>query len=119
MTFRKSTICCHQLRVAVSDHLTPLAITPQPGGGLDCPEGLNDPLSHQLQWMSAEARAITQTWRCSVCNPPYPRVGGMHLHYLNPLAEAGRGGSSPMSLSIWKCHPGPLQGLCRYLLREI
>src|SRR5260221_84229 len=120
MTFRKSTICHHQPRVAVSNHWTPLAIAPQPRGGLDCPEGLNDNdlLSHQLQWMSAEARATTQTRRCSICNPPYPRVGGMHLCYLNPLTEAGRGGSSPMSLSIWKCHPRTLQGLCRHLLRE-
>src|SRR5258708_12792744 len=118
MTFRKSTICCHQPRVAVSNHWTPLAIAPQPRGGLDHPEGLNDPLSHQLQWTSAEAGATNQTWRCSICNPPYPRVGGMHLCYLDPLTEAGRGGSIPMSPSIWKYHPGTLQGLSRHLLRE-
>ncbi len=104
--------------LAVSDHQTPLAITPQPRGGLDHPEGLNDLLSHRLQWMSAGAGATTRTQRCSICNPPYPRVGGMHLCYLNPLAEAGRRGSSPMSPSIQKCHPRMLQGLCRCLLRE-
>ena len=117
MTFGKSTICCHQPRAAVSNHWTPLAIAPQPRGGLDCPEGLNDPLSHWLQQTSAEAGATTQTQRCSICNPPYPKVGGTHLCYLDPLAEAGRGGSSPVSLSIWKCHPRMLQGLCRCLLR--
>src|SRR5260370_32375644 len=116
MTFRKSTICCHQPRVAVSNHWTSLAITPQPRGGLDCPEGLNDPLSHWLQWMSAEAGATAQTQRCSICNPPYPRVGGTHLCYLDPLAEAGRGGSSPVSPPVQKHHPRTLQGLCRCLL---
>src|SRR5258708_3742466 len=49
---------------------------------------------------------------------PQPRVRATHLCYLNPLAEAGRGGSSPMSPSVQKCHPGTLQGLCRHLLRE-
>src|SRR5258706_13594792 len=66
MTFGKSTICCHQPRVAVSNHWTPRAIAPQPGGGLDHPEGLDDPLSHWLQWMSAEPRAATRTQRCSI-----------------------------------------------------
>src|SRR5258708_29430156 len=49
MTFGKSTISCHQPRAAVSNEWTPLAITAQARGGLDCPEGLNDPLSHWLQ----------------------------------------------------------------------
>src|SRR5258708_37439144 len=118
MTFGKSTICHHQPRAAVGNHWTPLAIAPQPGGGLDHPEGLNDLLSHWLQQTSAEAGATTQTQRCSICNTPYPRVGGTHLCYLDPLAEAGRGGSSPTSLSTQKHHPGMLQGLCRCLLRE-
>src|SRR5258707_589220 len=100
MTFRKSTICCHQPRAAVSDHWTPLAITPQPGGGLDHPEGLNDPLSHQLQWMSAETGAATRTWRCSICNPPHPRVGGAHLCYFNPLTKAGKGGLHILHLQV-------------------
>src|SRR5258708_1885854 len=117
MTFRKSTICHHQPRAAVSNHWTPLAIAPQPRGGLDFPEGLNDPLPHWLQWTSAEARA-TITRRCSICNPSYPRAGGTHLCYLDPLAEAGREGSSPTSPSIQKCYPRTLQGLCRCLLRE-
>src|SRR5258708_14019539 len=67
--------------------------------------------------MSAEPRATAQTQRCSICNPPHPRVGGMHLCYFDPLTEAGRGGSSPMSLPVQKCHPGTIQGLCRCLLR--
>src|SRR5260221_494082 len=117
MTFRKSTICHHQPRAAVSNHWTPLAIAPQPRGGLEFPEGLNDPLPHWLQWTSAEARA-TITRRCSICNPSYPRAGGTHLCYLDPLAEAGREGSSPTSPSIQKCYPRTLQGLCRCLLRE-
>src|SRR5260221_2844310 len=116
MTFGKSTICCHQPRVAVSNHWTPLAIAPQPGGGLDHPEGLNDLLSHQLQWKSAEPGATTQTRRCSICNPPHPRVGGTHLCYFDPLTEAGRGGSSPMSLPVQNCHPRTIQGLFRHLL---
>src|SRR5258708_4147822 len=28
----------------------------------------------------------TQTRRGCLCNPPHPRVGGMHLHHLDPLA---------------------------------
>src|SRR5258707_2071812 len=73
MTFRKSTICSHQLRVAVSDHWTPLAIAPQPRGGLDCPEGLNDPLSHWLQWMSAEhAILLTPEWEECICATSTP-----------------------------------------------
>src|SRR5258707_6849205 len=91
MTFRKSTICHHQPRVAVSNHWTPLAIAPQPRGGLDCQEGLDDPLAHQLQWTSAEPGAAAQTWRCSICNPPHPRVGGMHLCYFNPPRGWQRG----------------------------
>src|SRR5260370_41496402 len=114
---KKSTpSCAYQPRAAVSNHWTPLAIAPHPRGGLDCREGLDDPLSHWLQWMSAEPGAATQTQRCSICNPPHPRVGGMHLCYFDPLTEAGRGGSSPMSLPIRKHHPGMIQGLCRCLL---
>src|SRR5258708_25400177 len=45
----------------------------------------------------AGAGATTQTWRCSVCNPPHPGVGGMHLCHLNPLTKTSRGGSSPTS----------------------
>src|SRR5258708_10418555 len=45
----------------------------------------------------ATAEAATQTRRYSVCNPPHPRVGGMHLHHLNPLTKTSRGGSSPTS----------------------
>src|SRR5260221_117905 len=116
MTFGKSTICCHQPRAAVSNHWTPLAIAPQPGGGLDRPEGLNDLLSHRLQWTSAETGAATQTRRCSICNPPHPRVGGTYLCYFNPLTEAGRGSSSPTSLPIWKHNPRMIQGFCRCLL---
>src|SRR5258708_1998072 len=99
MTFRKSTICHHQPRVAVSNHWTPLAIAPQPRGGLDCPEGLDDPLSHWLQWTSAEPRAAAQTWRCSICNPPHPRVGGTHLCYFDPLTKAGS-----VTACDWLCH---------------
>src|SRR5258707_244907 len=73
MTFGKSTICHHQPRAAVSNHWTPLAIAPQPRGGLDCPEGLNDPLSHWLQWMSAEhAILLTPEWEECICATSTP-----------------------------------------------
>src|SRR5260221_4251221 len=70
--------------------------------------------------MSTEAGtgATTRTRRYSVCNPPHPRVGGTHLHHLNPLTKTSRGGSSPMSPLAWKCCPRALQGLCRHLLRR-
>src|SRR5258707_4119436 len=73
MTFGKSTICHHQPRAAVSNHWTPLAIAPQPRGGLDCPEGLDDLLSHWLQWTSAEPRdavyaiLLTPEWEEHIC----------------------------------------------------
>src|SRR5260221_3176126 len=69
--------------------------------------------------MSTEARAgaTTRTQRYSVCNPPHPGVGGMHLRHLNPLAKTSRGGSSPTSPPAWKCCPRALQGLRRCLLR--
>src|SRR5258708_30320438 len=58
--------------------------------------------------MSAEATAgaTTGTWRYSVCNPPHPRVGGMHLCHLDPLAKTSRGGSSPMSPPVSRTAPG-------------
>src|SRR6266446_5396658 len=70
--------------------------------------------------MSAEAAAgaATQTQRYSVRDPPHPRVGGTHLHHLDPLTKTSRGGSSPMSPPTWKCCPRVLQGLCRRLLRR-
>src|SRR5258707_15502575 len=54
--------------------------------------------------MSAEATAgaTTQTQRYSVCDPPHPGVGGMHLCHLDPLTKTSRGGSSPMSPPTWK-----------------
>src|SRR5258707_15668093 len=54
--------------------------------------------------MSAEATAgaTTQTQRYSVCDPPHPGVGGMHLRHLDPLTKTSRGGSSPMSPPTWK-----------------
>src|SRR6266436_8342986 len=66
----------------------------------------------------ARARAATRTQRYSVCNPPHPRVGGMHLCHLNPLTKTSRGGSSPMCPPAWKCCPRVLQGLRRCLLRR-
>src|SRR5258708_13131402 len=66
----------------------------------------------------ATAGAAPQTQRYSVHNPPHPGVGGMHLHHLDPLTKATRGGSSPMSPPTWKCCPRVLQGLCRHLLRR-
>src|SRR5258707_5326126 len=70
--------------------------------------------------MSAEATAgaTTRTQRYSVCNPPHPRVGGTHLHHLNPLTKTSRGGSSPTSPPAWKHCPRALQGLHRCLLRR-
>src|SRR5258708_1394494 len=50
-------------------------------------------------------------------NPSHPGVGGTHPGHLDPLAEIGGGGSSPMSPTIQKCHPGTLQRLHRCLLR--
>src|SRR5258705_9728318 len=70
--------------------------------------------------MSAEATAgaATRTQRYSVCNPPHPRVGGMHLHHLDPLTKTSRGGSSPTSPPAWKhcprvCHDPQHSGACR------
>src|SRR6266436_4798404 len=62
--------------------------------------------------------SILQTRGCHLCNPSHPGMGGMHLCHLDPLAETSRGGSSPMSPSVWKCYPRVLQGLCRCLLRS-
>src|SRR6266436_4910423 len=55
----------------------------------------------------------SQTRRGCLCNPPHPRVGGMHPCHLDPLTEIGRGGSGPTSLPVWEHHPGMLQRLCR------
>src|SRR5258707_9271761 len=58
----------------------------------------------------------SQTRRGCLCNPPHPRVGGMHPCHLDPLTEVGRGGSGPMSPPVQKHHPGMLQRLHRCLL---
>src|SRR5258708_10999605 len=117
MTFGKSIYCCHQPRAAVSNHWTPLAITPQPRGGLDHPEGLNDPLSHQLQWTSAEPGATTQTQRYSICNHPHPKNEGIHLRYFYPPTETRQQGTNPINQTLSKCHPRTNQGHRQHLLR--
>src|SRR5260221_5307229 len=48
--------------------------------------------------------SILQTRGCHLCNPSHSRMGGMHPCHLDPLTETSRGGSSPMSPSIWKCY---------------
>src|SRR5258708_32445868 len=53
-----------------------------------------------------------------LCNPSHFGMGGTHLCHLDPLTETSRGGSSPTSPSVQKCHPRALQGLRRCLLRR-
>src|SRR5258708_19227343 len=59
-----------------------------------------------------------QKRRKHLWDPSHSGMGGMHLCHLDPLTETSRGGSSPMSPSIWKRYPRVLQGLCRCLLRR-
>src|SRR5258708_1495396 len=118
MTFRKSTICCHQPRVAVSNHWTPLAITPQPGGGLDCPEGLNDPLSQQLQWTSAEARDAVYAILLTVTTCASGSRSGMWRNptgddWVSSVHECGSGVKVVSSMTVLAHQfPPPLSSGC-------
>src|SRR6266436_8923791 len=62
--------------------------------------------------------SILQTRGHHLCDPSHSGMGGMHPCHLDPLTETSRGGSSPMSPSIWKHYPRLLQGLHRHLLRR-
>src|SRR5258708_247236 len=74
----------------------------------------------KVQPPSTEARhpSILQITGHHLSDPSHFRMGGMHQCHLDPLTETSRGGSSPMSPSVWKCYPRALQGLHRCLLRR-